>query len=141
MKKKFYLKGYAVVFGTCDSHTDIILRGAISDKESLHNGEIPLLLEHNTAFQIGFVQCIKSDMHGVFISAVLDMGFLPLDSDIPMLIESGYIRGFSIGYRATSSFFDDSKLIRYISRLNLHEISVVSVPSNSYTVIDDFGTI
>ncbi len=51
------------------------------------------------------------------------------------MIISGFINGLSIGYKTLSSFYNKYSLARYLTSIDLREISIVKIPANPYTVV------
>ncbi|MEN8237495.1 MAG: HK97 family phage prohead protease [Pseudomonadota bacterium] len=137
----FYLKsindkglfcGYASVFNTIDAYGDCIVQGAF--KESLqkwqNQNRVPKMLwQHNTQDPIGIWELIEEDKKGLYVE-----GQLLLDvqkaREAYSLIQHGAIDGLSIGYQVVESEQDPASRIRYISTLELFEVSVVTFAAN-----------
>lgn len=137
----FYLKsindkglfyGYASVFNTIDAYGDCIMPGAF--KASLQKWQsqkrVPKMLwQHSTHDPIGIWELIEEDKKGLYVE-----GQLLLDvqkaREAYSLIKHGAIDGLSIGYQVIESEQDHASHLRYISVLELFEVSVVTFAAN-----------
>lgn len=116
--------GYASVFNHTDSYNDVILPGAFS--ESLDK-EIKLLWQHDHKQPIGRVIHMQEDVNGLFIKFELLLN-LQNAKEANELIKEAIIDSLSIGYIVKDYFDHDG--IRYIKKVDLLEISVVTFPAN-----------
>lgn len=135
--------GYGAVFGNVDSHGDVINSGAfratLADWRA--RGRWPSMkLMHGASGQpfvnddlpIGKWLEMREDAVGLFVQGQL----LALDTDIGRrlhaLIDAGLVLdGLSIGYRVKRSSPGRGSVKRFIDAIDLVEVSVVEVPSNS----------
>ena len=135
MQKKLKISGYAAIFGIQDSQGDIISRNAFDT--TLNSGKIiHILYEHYRNSKIGFITSAIQNSKGLYINGIIDLN----DSDdfaqnLAEMIISGFINGLSIGYKTLSSFYNKSSLARYLTSIDLREISIVKIPANPYTVV------
>lgn len=125
----FFL-GYATIFDVVDLQGDII----ISDVKYEFNldTKVKLLWQHDATRPIGVIDEVYSDdigilVRGRIISSTIDGG-TAID-----LINSGVLTGLSIGYRILDSFIENYN--KYITNLDLLEVSVVTFPANPKTYI------
>lgn len=63
----------------------------------------------------------------------------PLAKTIYDLFVGGYMKAFSVGYMLEDAFFDESKDTVYHTKVNLLEISAVTVPANSLALAKQKG--
>lgn len=124
--------GYASVFNVIDEQNDSIQSGAFKKCISKPS-KIKLLWQHNTSEPIGIIEELNEDAHGLYIKARLLLD-LPKARETYSLIKNEAISGLSIGYRI-DDFNYDLKGVRYIKRLTLLEISVVTFPANTEATI------
>ncbi len=120
------LKGYASVFNIRDVDGDVILPGAFGESQ-LQNDEIKLLLHHKVDRPIGRILLLKEDERGLYMECELDLQ-LRDGMEAYNLIKNKVINGLSIGFEILSSNKEGGT--RYIDKLKLIEISIVSIPSN-----------
>lgn len=118
------IKGYASIFNIVDQHNDIIVKGAF---ESLNSRNIKFLWQHKPDEPIGIIEELREDEQGLFFKAKLLLD-LPTAKTAYNLIRNKAISGVSIGFKATSFFYQGEK--RIIEKLDLWEISLVTFPAN-----------
>jgi HK97 family phage prohead protease len=118
--------GYANFYSNKDMHNDVVLKTAFSN---VQKKPIKLLFEHDNHSQIGWAKILKVDESGVFIEGLIDDNFNILNA-----ISKGFC-GLSIGYYTKSSKKDLVYNTRYISKLNIEEISIVKNPANKKCLI------
>ncbi len=124
--------GYASVFNTIDVCGDCINPGAFkhSLKQWQNQDKRPKMLwQHSTYDPIGVWDYIEEDKKGLYVE-----GQLLLDvqraREAYTLIKHGAIDGLSIGYRVVETNHDPLKQIRYLTAVELFEISVVTFAAN-----------
>ncbi len=138
-EKDCIIKGLANVFNIIDYHGDIVLPGAMTKslEKSYKLGYLPaMLLEHNIALYAGVWYDVKEEQNYLFVQ-----GRVLSDTDggtqaIAQLL-SGCLNGLSIGYAVISSYKDIDTGVRYITEIDLYEVSMVQNPANKYAVITD----
>lgn len=130
------IHGYASVFDILDSHNDIVLKGAFKETiQRFDSGKIiPILWQHMQDKPIGIVDSIEEDEYGLYISARILKG-IRYGQEAIELIKSHIICGFSIGYNVINHKIDYESDTRIINKIDLWEISVVTFPANSETLI------
>lgn len=136
--------GYGAVFGSVDSHGDVIAPGAFAETLSEWDGKgrLPSMkLMHGTMLNpfsgddlpIGKWKSMREDSRGLFVEGKLS----GLDTDFGKRIHSlmidGALDGLSIGYRAKrfSRPPAGSTAKRILDAIHLGEISLVDDPSNA----------
>ena len=123
--------GYASVFGVVDSHSDIVLRGAFSSCNSLHN--IKFLWQHDATKPIGVITSMVEDEYGLYIEANIN-SFIQQGQEAIALLKQGAVSSFSIGFTVSKSR-NNADGYREITDANLWEVSIVTFPANSYAQI------
>lgn len=122
--------GYASVWNTWDAHEEQVLPGAFS-KSLRQSKESPawpkLLWQHDPQEPIGTWNDIQEDDHGLFVKGTL---FLELQKgkEAHLLLQKKVIDGLSIGYIPEK--IKDTDQGRLLESVDLHEISLVTFPSN-----------
>jgi len=131
--------GYASVFnGEPDSYGDIILPGAFAEsvnKGGRNGNGIAFLWQHEPEDVLGVWTKIYEDSKGLFVEGqfAMDVGF---SEDKYKLLKMGAIKGLSIGYnfKHKDDYYyevdEEQNHIRYIKKVNLWEISLVTFPAN-----------
>lgn len=127
----FRFAGYGSTFHNIDLDGDVIEPGAF--KASLQEMTPKFLLMHNMRdLPIGIFPTIQEDKKGLFLIAEM-----PLDDDkvrgriVPQL-KTGSINSLSIGFEIQDSEIKkiDRKRIRFIQKVKLFEVSLVTIPAN-----------
>lgn len=140
------LSGLAATFGNLDSVNDIIVPGAFA--ESLKRrpaSKVRLLAFHNPNEPIGRIDLLEETKEGLQIDATLARGVQRAD-EVERLINMGALDSASIGFRAKKSTRDRKTGARLLEKIDLFEVSVVSMPANEQALIrtvkrSDFGTV
>ena len=124
-----FFQGYASVFNVVDYAGDVILPGAFSGRNYKN---IKLLWQHEYKTPIGMVDDMYEDEKGLFVDGRI---FLALEKgrEAHILIQNQVTDHLSIGYEAIDWYYKGN--IRYITKLNLWEVSVVTFPANKLAEI------
>ena len=136
----FYFSGYGSTFGNIDRGDDVIEKGAFV--ESLKNEMPKLLWQHKMSEPLGIFTNAFEDDRGLFVT-----GKMPKSDDfvrgrvIPQ-IKVGSISSMSIGFSIPSDGAEIRKMesgsVRFIKKVNLFEISLVTIPMNTEADITGF---
>ncbi len=134
---KVYFNGYASIFNVPDLHNDIIINTAFDTMKNQQNDlEYKFLLQHDYQKPIGIVNKIDIDEIGLFVHGyIVDSNFD--GSNAVSLIENNVLTQLSVGI-----LIQESKIIReyrYLTKLILQEISLVTFPANNLTSIKIIG--
>jgi uncharacterized protein len=128
-------EGYASVFNITDQGGDVVEKGAF--EQSLNSkalSAIPLLYQHDVTKPLGVWRAVKEDHKGLWVR-----GQLSLDTqqgrEVYALMKMGALTGLSIGYRAVKSMKDSSG-VRHLQQIDLIEISLVTLPMNTFARVD-----
>lgn len=131
-------EGYGSTFGgEPDFYGDIIAVGAYTESLANHKarGTMPKLFwQHNRDEPIGKWVSAKEDDHGLLMQGKLNMD-VQRGREAYALLKAGDIDGLSIGYRIQRHSVDDETGIWTLEKLDLIEVSVVSVGANEHAVI------
>lgn len=133
--------GYGSVFGNLDSHRDVIERGAFSASLAAWRSRgrfPPMRLQHGSSgnpfrhddLPVGKWLEMREDARGLWVEGQL----LALDTDqgkrLLSLMKAGVLDGLSIGYVVKNSRPGSGRVARYLTEIDLRELSVVDEPSN-----------
>ena len=127
----FYFEGYASTFGNIDYGNDVIVKGAFIASLAA-NPEVQLLWQHNMQKPIGASVELREDEKGLFIKGRISIR-TTLGKDVAILLEDKVIKEMSIGYFTKVSEMKGE--IRYLTELELFEVSVVTKAMNSQALI------
>lgn len=134
-KDYWTVEAYAATFNDRDDVGDIILPGAFKatlDKKAARGERLGLFYNHNweREFPLGPIVDIVEDRKGLKYKAHLPKAdALVRDRVYPQLMCGG-IRKSSFGYKVRESERRRSDNTRMIKRLDLFEVSLVSIPAN-----------
>jgi len=124
-----YIEGYASTVDR-DRQGDVIPMSAWTEglKNYLKN---PIILAyHNHQMPIGRMIDHKVTDQGLWIRAQIPSEV----GDVYKLVKKGILSAFSVGFRVRDADYDHASESFLIKDLELHEISVVSIPANQNTL-------
>lgn len=124
--------GYASLHNVVDSYNDIILPGAFGG--SLDVASVKLLWQHDPKSPIGVLTKIEETLTGLYVEAKI-LTTIEKGREAYELLKASVIDGLSIGFETI-----EHKLVgeyRYITKLKLWEISVVTFPANDLARVRD----
>lgn len=127
--------GYGSVFGVVDSYNEVVAPGAFLESlaEAKSKGRsFPVLWQHNTGEPIGSwdTEQLKEDERGLIGAGELWLDDAPYARIAYRGMKARAITGLSIGYYVRESSRDEKTGIRTLTKLDLVEISIVTVPAN-----------
>ncbi|WP_245418292.1 HK97 family phage prohead protease [Cohaesibacter haloalkalitolerans] len=138
LTEKGEFEGYASTFGgEPDDYGDIIAPGAYAESLADHaaNKTMPKLFwQHNRDQPIGRWLELKEDDKGLYGVGKLNMG-VQCAREAHELLKEGDIDGLSIGYRIKAYSVDTETGVWTLEKLDLREISVVSIGANPDALI------
>lgn len=128
--------GYGSTFGgKPDSYKDIIMQGAF--QETLEKGGrngfgIAMLWQHNPDQPVGSWLDLQENKKGLKVQGKLTLGVRQADEAL-LLMKDKALQGLSIGYSIPKGGYeiDEKTNIRYIKKIDLWEISLVTFPANT----------
>ncbi len=131
----FTFEGYASTFGNVDYGDDVIVKGAFI--ESLkENSQVPILWQHQMSNPIGVSTQLMEDDNGLFIKGRLPREDRDVSGKVIPQMKVGSIREMSIGFFTEESDVIDS--IRYIKKIMLYEVSLVTKAMNNKAKVGSF---
>lgn len=117
------ITGIAWPFGSPDRVGDVIEKGAFTSPEVL-----PMLFAHDQAQVIGVWDELSETPNGLTVKGRLLVDDVERAREVRAMIRNKAVSGLSIGFRTKAS--KPRQRGRTITALDLHEISVVAVPSH-----------
>jgi len=122
------ISGYAST-NSEDRHGDVIPGSAWEDPDALKNYmKNPILLAyHDHKRPIGNVTSVKVDSSGLYVTARV---YKASDEQVYAMVKAGVLKTFSIGFRLKDLEWDEDRDVFVLTKLEMHELSVVSVPAN-----------
>ena len=133
---RFYIEGYASVFGNVDSYKDVVDAGAFSKTIVDDFDRIRFCKDHNLTQVIGKIMpgSLVEDNYGLKFRARL--GRTTLAKDVMLQIEDGELDELSIGYIPLKYYNDyDDQSIRHLSEVKLIDLSIVGRAANDKAII------
>jgi HK97 family phage prohead protease/HK97 family phage major capsid protein len=123
-----YISGYAST-NDVDRHGDIVPT-SVWEKGMENYLKNPVILAyHDHDDPIGRMVEHKIDSTGLWIKARISAA-----AEVFNLIKDGVLTAFSIGFRIVDAEYNQATELFVVKELELHEISVVSVPANQNTL-------
>jgi HK97 family phage prohead protease len=135
--------GYGSVFSITDHGGDIVVPGAFADTLAAAKaaGRLPAMLwQHRNAEPIGIWTSMEEDSVGLKVTGQLALK-TTRGSEAYELLKMGAISGMSIGYRVRDDSWDRVSGIRSLKKLDLHELSLVTMPMNDASRVSAVKTI
>lgn len=131
-------EGYGSTFGgEPDSYGDVIAKGAYADSLAEHRakGTMPKMFwQHDPGQPIGKWLEASEDDSGLLMRGKLNMG-VQRGKEAYALLKEGDIDGLSIGYRIKEYSVDTDSGIWTLEKLDLKEVSIVSIGANENATI------
>lgn len=127
------ISGYGAIFGNIDSYKDIIAAGAFADTLAEKKDRIAFCYQHDIWNPIGKILDIKEDATGLWLKVMLSAA----EDDIQTKVKEGILKEMSIGYRVVDASEEvrNSEPVRILKKINLYEISLVTIAANPLAVI------
>ena len=126
------ISGLASTFGNIDQTGDVIERGAFEKclKRCRETGRKIVMLDHHKMDQpVGVWERLEETDNGLEVDGRLTMS-VQRAAELRDLMADGAIDGLSIGFRAVDYYMDRVTGVRYLTEIDLREISLVSMPAN-----------
>jgi uncharacterized protein len=123
-------EGYASIFGNVDNGGDKVMPGAFVEglARARQTGRtVKMLWNHDPGQPIGVWEDLAEDAKGLWGKGRLVME-VPKAREAHALMKAGAIGGLSIGYRTKEAAPEGN--VRLLKKLDLFEVSVVSMPMN-----------
>lgn len=123
------IEGYAST-NDVDRHGDIV-PAAVWEKGIENYLKNPVILAyHDHSEPVGRMTNHRVDEKGLFVQARISAAA----EDVFNLVKDGVLTAFSIGFRIVDAEYNSALELFVVKELELHEISVVSVPANQNTL-------
>lgn len=128
-----HIKAYALAFGNVDSWGDVIMPGACDAFLAGPDADrMALCYQHDRSTVIGVITAKGVDDYGMWIEA--DILPTSVGKDVALLLKSGAVKEFSIGYRATKYSWEKREGydydIRVLEAIEIYEVSPVAIAAN-----------
>jgi HK97 family phage prohead protease/HK97 family phage major capsid protein len=123
------IEGYAST-NEADRHGDIV-PASVWEKGMLNYLKNPVILAyHDHSEPVGRMVDHRIDGKGLWVKARISAAA----SEVFDLVKDGVLTAFSIGFRIVDAEYNSAAELFVVKELELHEISVVSVPANQNTL-------
>lgn len=123
-----------------DKAKDVILKGSFAETlaywKKEHKGFPNIYDEHNRHHFIGTCKSLYEDDKGLYVEGLLFVNDIPKAKEVYQSLKAGLKSCLSIGFYVKKSFLENG--VRYIQKVDLVEISIVSNPCNSRAQIHEF---
>lgn len=128
-------KGYASTFGTLDREDDIVEPGAFGQ---INPKRVRLLWQHRQSEPIGVWDTLREDSRGLYAEGRLNLKSAR-GQEAYELLKMGGLNEMSIGFQAVHAdrIAVKGKTARRLKKVNLFEISLVSIPANPEAIVTD----
>lgn len=132
--EKGIFEGYASVFGERDAYGDVVVKGAF--EKSLKENGMPVLLLQHLSTQVGGIYLEAEEReNGLYVKGQLNLE-VQMAREYYALLKQGAIKGLSIGFYTIEDEYDRDESIRYVKRVNLLEVSLVTFPANKLAQVE-----
>jgi HK97 family phage prohead protease len=132
--------GYASTFGNTDKANDVIVKGAFSETlqswKKKHKGFPNIYDEHNRYHCLGTCKTLEEDDTGLSVEGILFTQYIEKAREAYECLRSGLKHSLSIGFYVKKSFMNHG--VRYIEKIDLLEVSIVTNPCNAKAQIHAF---
>ena len=133
-----HIKAYALAFGNIDSWGDIIMPGACDDfLKSADADRMAFCWQHERKTVIGIITDKGVDDYGMWIEA--DILPTTAGKDAALLLKSGAVKEFSIGWRPDKYHYEKREGydydIRILDAITVYEVSPVTIAANPSAII------
>lgn len=125
--KNGLFEGYASSFGNVDEYNDTIVAGAY--KDTLARKKPMMFYGHNPGRVIGKWLHLSEDAKGLHVVGELTPGNSDAQ-DVYASMKHGALSGMSIGFRVPKGGSEEKDGRRFLKKIDLIEISVVSLPAD-----------
>ena len=133
-----HIKAYALAFGNVDSWGDIIMPGACDEFLAGDQADrMALCWQHQRSTVIGKITDKGVDDYGMWIEA--DVLPTTAGKDAAILLKTGAVKEFSIGYRADRYHYEHREGyeydIRILDAITVYECSPVTIAANQDAIV------
>lgn len=129
----FYFEGFASTFGNVDLGDDVMVRGAFSD--SLAKRRPKLLWQHDMDDPLGVFDAVEETDTGLRVSGRMPKSDTFVSGRVIPQMQVGSVDSMSIGFSIPKGGSIIKDGIRYISKADLWEVSLVTLPMNPAAIV------
>jgi HK97 family phage prohead protease len=136
-------EGYGSVFSIEDMGGDVVVPGAFTETLAKQKaaGRFPAMLwQHRQAEPVGVWTSMEEDSVGLKVRGQLALK-TARGAEAYELMKMGAISGMSIGYRSRDDSYDRVTGVRSLKKVDLHELSLVTIPMNDASRVSAVKTI
>jgi len=129
----FMFEGFASTFGNIDLGDDVVVAGAFT--ESLMKRKPKLLWQHEMEDPLGVFTSIDETPDGLRVTGKMPKADTLVAGRVIPQMKVGSVDSMSIGFSLGSGGYYMKEGIRYITKADLWEISLVTIPMNPAAVV------
>jgi HK97 family phage prohead protease len=129
-----FFEGLASTFGNKDFGDDIVVKGAFT--ETLKKIMPTILWQHDMKDPIGMPIHLEENKEGLFVKARLPKEDSLVSGRVAPQMRVGSVKSMSIGFSVDDFEIKDG--VRFIQKLTLWEISLVTLPMNDKAKVTNF---
>ncbi|TIO52990.1 MAG: HK97 family phage prohead protease [Mesorhizobium sp.] len=134
-----FFSGYGSVFGVVDTYNEVVAPGAfaatLTDRKA-RNRPVPILWQHRSDSPLGTYSKVEEDDKGLYVEGRLLTADVAKAREAHALMKAGAVTGLSIGFWLRESSYDEKTGVRTLTRVDLEEVSIVTMPANDDARID-----
>jgi HK97 family phage prohead protease len=136
---KGIIRGYASTFGNVDLGNDVVDAGAFKKTIQESKGKIPILMDHDPKYPMGWNLRAEEDAKGLFVEGEVNQKISYAKDRYEwakQAITTGGKMGLSIGYSVVKAIPDkEVPMIRRLKEMKLWEYSFVVFPMNTQAAV------
>ena len=125
------IEGLAVGYGDIDHGGDVVAPGAITASLAGRKS-LPMLLYHDQRRPVGAWHEFREMPEGLLVKGRVAVAS-PAGAEAHALVKAGALGGLSMGFKTLKQRFEGKA--RHILQAALHEISLVTIPMHSRTLV------
>lgn len=130
-----WFKGYAITWDNVDRAGEVAVKGCFAQSLK-ENPRVKMQWQHDISELIGSYTELREDDKGLYCVGRINLA-TARGKEAYALLKAGDIDSLSIGYSVFEDEYDYEKNVRYLKRLELYEISLVSVPCNPQAQVNE----
>lgn len=133
------ITGYGSIFGNEDLGGDVVEKGAFAESIKAQQAKgkpLPMLWQHNPDWPIGRWDSVTEDQKGLVVTGKFNLD-ISRGAEVYSNVKFGASNGMSIGYNVQEggSKYDSATGVRRLTKLGLHEVSLVTFPMNTEATV------
>lgn len=131
----FRFEGFASAFGNIDLGGDVVVAGAFT--ASLQKRKPKLLWQHEMEDVLGVFEAVAETTEGLKVTGKMPKADTLVSGRVIPQMKVGAVDSMSIGFSLEPDGFYMKDGIRYITKAELWEISLVTIPMNPQAMVTD----